>query len=396
MVDLLFKKNYSVIDFGTSKISLAVGRSGDLYAEISAIGYCEYAGFRDKEWIAPLDLEESIHLAKKDAEKKADKKIVNIYVAIPGEFTRTFFSHLSARPINIDGRITKDDIMKMIEDGKYDLPWPDDYELMHTSPVLYLLDGQSWRKSPEGQYAKDLEGFVSYTAADKVFMENITQMLDNIGMGVKGYMASPQAIGDLVYTYSEKKTVVVVDAGYYSTDILIYENGGLIIHDNISVGGYHIASDLMVKLNKDRDTAELIKKNCSIGMENIGVNKIIFDNDNNRVLIPTEDTQQVVERRIDEIVDVMIEIIDKTGMTLDNRTAIFLTGGGIAAIKGVKEFVSRRLGIIVKIFKPARPILATCMQTSVCAALEYAIKNKGIVNDKLYNKENRKYGSKYS
>lgn len=384
MVDLIIKKKYSVIDFGTSKVSIAIGQSGDLYANILGMGFCEYAGFRDNEWLAPQDLEESIVLAKREAEKNSGKRILNIYVVVPGEFTRTFFSHLSEKPINLDGRIVYSDIEKMIEDGKHDLPWPDDYELIHTDPVLYLLDGQSWRKNPAGQYARDLEGFVSYTAADKIFMQNITYLLDEIGIGVKGFMAAPKITGDLVYSTVEKKTVVVVDVGYYSTDVMIYENGGLIIHDNIPLGGYHIASDIMVKLNKDRDTAELIKRNCSIGMDNIGVNKILLDEENNRVAVPIAETQEVVERRVDEIVEIMVQMVNKTGMVLDNRVAIYLTGGGIATIKGIREYITRRLGLTVKVFKPARPILATSMQTSICAALEYTIKTKGNVNDKMH------------
>ena len=231
---MFFKKKYSVIEFGTSKISLAVGQPGDNYGDVLGIGVCEYAGFRDNEWVAPQDLSESIYLAKKDAEAQSGKKILNVYVLIPGEFTRSFFSHLSIKPINLDGRIDDEDIEKMINDGRRDLPWPDDYEMIHTDPVLYLLDGMSWRKYPAGAYAKDLECFVSYTAADRVFMDNMELMLDHEGMGVAGFIAAPKATGELIFRESEKKTVIVVDSGYFSTDILIYENGGIIIHDNIA------------------------------------------------------------------------------------------------------------------------------------------------------------------
>ena len=147
---MFFKKKYSVIEFGTSKIAIAVGQSNANRSEILGIGMCEYAGFRDNEWVAPQDLSESIFLAKKDAELQTGKKVSNVFVIIPGEFTRTFFSHLSAIPINMDSRIVDSDIDIMIEDGKKDLPWSDGYEIIHTDPVLYLLDGMSWRKNPTG------------------------------------------------------------------------------------------------------------------------------------------------------------------------------------------------------------------------------------------------------
>ena len=391
MVDLIFNTKYSVVDFGTSKVSIAIGVDGGEYADILGIGICEYAGFRDNEWLSPNDLKESIFLAKKDAEKKSGKKIVHVYVIVPGEFTRTFFSHLTTKPINLDGRITASDIDIMIEEGTHDLPWPDDYELIHTNPVLYLLDGQSWRKNPVGQYARDLESFVSYTAADKVFMENMSYLLDDLGMGVKGFMAASKVIGELIYKSCEKKTVIIVDSGYYSTDILIYENGGLILHDNIPIGGYHIASDVMIKMNTDRDTAELVKRNCSIGMDNIGISKILLDDNNNRISVPIDETQQVVENRIDEIVKSMIDLTGKTGMEVDNKVAVYLTGGGIATIKGVREFITRRIGVNAKIFRPPRPVVATSMQTSVCAGIEYTVNKKGVLKNKTNNTKIKNY-----
>ncbi len=389
---MIFKKKYSVIEFGTSKVALATGSAASNHSDIMGIGLCEYAGFRDNEWLAPEHLEESIYLAKKDAEFKTGKKILNVYVLVPGEFTRSFFSHLTSKPFNIDGRIAGVDIEKMIDDGKHDLPWPDDYEIIHVSPMLYLLDGMSWRKYPEGAYAKDLECFVSYTAADKVFMDNMTAMLDEVGMGVKGFVAAPKATGELIFKESDKKTVIIMDTGYFSTDILIYENGGIIIHDNIPIGGYHIASDIMVKLGLDRDRAEFVKKSCSIGMDNIGVNKVIVDEDGTRISFPTGDTQEIIEARVDEITDIMMQMIGKSGMQVSNRTVLFLTGGGIAQIKGIREYITRTTRLSTRVFTPSRPIISTPMQTGVCAGLEYVISTKGLVNNiDFYNYENNDY-----
>jgi len=389
---LFFKKKYSVIEFGTSKIAIATGQVGSNDSDILGIGMCEYAGFRDNEWLAPNALAESVYLAKKDLEMQIRKKIYNAFVMIPGEFTRSFFSHLSTKPINMDGRIVASDITRTIEEGKHDLPWPDDYEIIHINPVLYLLDGMSWRKYPEGAYAKDLECFVSYTAADKIFMQNMKYMLDEVGLGVDGFLAAPKAVGDLIFKQSEKKTVIILDSGYYSTDILIYENGGIIIHESIPIGGYHIASDIMVKLGLDRDRAEFVKKNCSIGMDNIGVNKVIVDEDGTRISFPIGETQELIEARLDEISEIMLSLIDKTGMTVDNRTAVYVTGGGIAAIKGIREYVTRMTKINTKIFTPPRPIVSTPMQTGVCAGLEYVISTKGLVNDIDFNNyENNDY-----
>ena len=376
---MLLNKIYNVIDFGTSKISIASGKLNGNEVNFYGLGVCEYAGFRDGEWLAPQDLEESIMLAKLDAESQTGRKIHSAYVAIPGEFSRTFFTHVESKPINLDGRIVESDIENLMKQGEASLPWPDDYEVMHRTPVLYRLDGQSWRRDPTGQFARDLEAYISYTAVDTVFMKDMELLLDDMGIGAVGFISTPKTTTETIASESDRQTIIVIDSGYYTTDIMVYENGGLIVHDNIPLGGYHITADLMVKFNQYREIAEKIKRNCSIGMDSVGLDKIMVNEDKEKITFSVNDAQVIIEGRIMEILTSTLQAIQKTGMDVDNRVGVYLTGGGIAMIKGVREFMSRNLGVTVRTYRPKRPIQANSTMTSVCSGLEYIARHRGRV-----------------
>jgi len=387
---LIFGKTHHIIDFGTSKISVAAARKNGKDVEFLGMGFCEYAGFRDGEWVAPQDLEESIYLAVKDCEQNSGKKIRKIGVVIPGEFTRSFFSNVAVRIINMDGHITENDVRNLLKEGEASLPWPDDYQLIDTKPVMYFLDGQSRRQSPVGQYARDLEAFLSYTASDIIFMHDIENLLDGIGIGTEKFVPSVISTPWLIGKNSEKTTLAIIDSGYYSTDFIIYENGGVILHDNVPIGGYHLASDIMVKLGCDPDSAEKIKRSSIIGIDPIAADKIIVKGDEQKLSFDVEEVQYIIENRIYEISQIMLQNIEKTGMTVDSRLGIFITGGGISQIRGCREYMMRILGGNVKTFKPGRPVLATAMQTSICAGLEFMINIKDNINHMSFNRFNSK------
>ena len=127
-------------------------------------------------------------------------------------------------------------------------------------------------------------------------------------------------------------------------------------------------------------------------MDNIGVNKVIVDDEGNRISFPTGATQEIIEARVDELTGIMMEMVDKTGMSVDNRSVVYITGGGIASIKGIREYIARMIKINTKIFTPPRPIVSSPMQASVCAGLEYVITTKGLVNKNNFEKfENNNY-----
>ena len=377
---MIFDKTTAVIDFGTSKISTIVAKKRDYEVEYLGLGVCEYAGFRNGAWLAPEDLEESIYLSKNDAESQSKKKIRKVSVIIPGEWCVTVFVKVEVKTDDLGGRISQIDIDSLINAGVKQVNWPEDYTVINAQPVVYLLDGLSRRHSPLGHLARVVEAYISITAVDLIFMQDIEELLDKLGIGVNEFIPSTESMARYINEHSRKKTNIVIDSGYYSTDIIICEETKVIAHRNLPIGGFHITSDIMSFLDKDTYTAELIKRNCSIGMDSLGINKIMLDGNNRKIQFPIDRTQEIITNRLHEIMSIVLGDAQRNGVEINNRCGVFLTGGGIVRMQGARGICSKMINENISILKPSKPIQANEQYTSVCAGMDYILdeNHKGI------------------
>ena len=370
---MIFDKTTAVMDFGTSKISTLIGKNTNYGVEYYGLGVCEYAGFRNGVWQAPQDLEESIYLSKRDAENQNSKKIRKVNVVIPGEWCLTCFVKAEVLTDDLSGRISEIDVENLIKAGMEQVSWPEEYTVINAQPVVYLLDGINRRVSPVGQFARVVEAYVSFTAVDTVFMQDISDILDRLGIGVDSFIPVTASYSQYINNHSSKKSNIIIDSGYYSTDIIICEDEKVIAHRNVPIGGFHITSDLMVYLEKDIYTAELIKRNVAVGMDSLGLNKIMLDGDNGRVQFPVDKAQTVVMNRLNEIISTVIGDANRVGVEINNRCGVYITGGGISRMQGARGMCSKMLGENINILKPARPIQANVQFTSLCASMDYIL-----------------------
>lgn len=384
---MIFDRTTAVMDFGTSKISTLIGKNTNYGVEYYGLGVCEYAGFRNGSWMAHQDLEESIFLSKKDAESQNRKRIKQVSVIIPGEWCLTCFVKAEVLTDDLSGKITQKDIDNLINAGIAQVNWPEDYTVINAQPVVYLLDGLSRRLSPVGHHARVIEAYISYTAVDMVFMQDITEILDRLGIGVKEFIPSTDSIAKYISNHSSKKTNIVIDSGYYSTDLVICEEEKVISHRNIPIGGFHITSDLMVFLDKDIYTAELIKRNVAVGMDSLGLNKIMLDGKSGKIQFPVDKAQSVITNRLNEIISIVKGDAQRVGVEINNRCGVYITGGGISRMQGARGMCSKMLGENINILKPTRPIQANVQYASLCAGLDYVLDEdiKGI-SLKSFNK----------
>ncbi|MBN2879684.1 MAG: hypothetical protein JXN65_08655 [Clostridia bacterium] len=387
---MIFDRTTAVIDFGTSKISTLIAKKKDFQVEYYGLGVCEYAGFRNGTWLAPEDLEESIFLSKKDAESQNGRKIRQVNAVIPGEWCLTCFVKSEVITEDLGGKISAADIENLIKSGISQVVLPEGYTVIKAQPVIYMLDGLSRRQDPVGHHARALEAYISFTAVDTVFMQDISDILDRLGIGVNEFIPSTISMARYVSSHSSKKTNIIIDSGYYSTDIIICEEDKIISHRNLATGGFHITSDLMVYLEKDIYTAELIKRNSSVGMDSLGLNKIMMDKENGKIQFPVDKAQDVITNRLKEIMSIVEGDAERNGVEINNRCGIYLTGGGIARMQGARGMCSNMIGENISILEPSRPIQANVQYTSLCAAMDYILdeNNRGI-SLKSYNSRKR-------
>ena len=96
------KSTIAAIDFGTCKIvTLVAETSGTQRCDIIGAGIAAYDGFLDGEWNNTVMLNEAIQKSITEAETQSKRKIREINVGVPGEFTRVYAVETS---VTIQGR----------------------------------------------------------------------------------------------------------------------------------------------------------------------------------------------------------------------------------------------------------------------------------------------------
>ena len=104
-------------------------------------------------------------------------------------------------------------------------------------------------QDPAGQMCSEVTAYLSCISADGLFMESIEELLGEMGLGVVEYVAAPLSTGRMVAeSVPPDHTVIVIDSGYFTSDLIVIRNGSVLHHENIELGGGHITSDLAVEL----------------------------------------------------------------------------------------------------------------------------------------------------
>lgn len=360
----------AAIDFGTSKIAVVAGRLDERNAlRVSGAGQQFYAGFRDDEWLDVEALEEAILSARKAAEKQHGHRIRDMFVAVPGEYVKVAFNRAEVEIRGRSGTVERDDIEELIA-ATGDFDYPDGYVPLHRTPVAYVMDGQTRYRPPLGEKTRHLCGYVSHVLALESFVEDVGATLSSLGIGVLGMVAAPMGTGYLVRSENEqRRTAIVIDAGHFSTDVIVAEGDGLVFHENLPVGGATITKDISLLLNIPPEEAEKLKRQLVLG-----IHRGEFVSDRRS---PTEgyiaDAQEIAETRVWDLADKIADVLANIGISYDNQTGVYLTGGGLGMLRGARDILSSSIGRMVKTYTHQSPMLGGPAFTTAAGSLYYAL-----------------------
>jgi cell division protein FtsA len=191
-------------------------------------------------------------------------------------------------------------------------------------------------------------------------------------------IAGPVGTGYLVRMDNEaKRTAVVIDAGHFSTDIIVAEGEGLVFHQNIPTGGNAITRDVSLMLNISAEEAEQLKRKLVLGIHR----EDGFSERHNRDNIL--EAQQIAENRVWDMADQAAVALADIGINYDSQTGVYLTGGALGCIRGTKDILSATLGRIVKPYSHSSPMLGGPAFTAAAGTLFYALNvlQRGAVSD---------------
>ncbi len=333
----------TIIEIGTSKVVSVICEAGpNDETHILGSASVNYPGYKNRNWVDRHGVAPAIIEAIREAEKIAGRKAKSVHVGIPADFLKV---ELRKVEIEFNGQknITQEDIDGLYKIGRSKLQVPKDYMMIHRCPIAYKLDDARKTMEPLSKRAKKLSAIISYVLAERWFASGIAKILLKYGYTASTFIGASYAEA-LRYIPEDKRDqgAVMIDIGASSTCVMVVRGDGLTYHKVLPFGGNNITDDIIKVLNIKRHVAEELKKRAIYGLSLSEDDCYeVCDRDTYKFeRFPAYKVQAIIEARLKEMLDVIVNALDNSGCNLPHYVPVFVTGG-TASMRGLREFVQK-------------------------------------------------------
>mgnify|MGYP004455955471 FL=1 len=326
------RKIMSSLDIGYASIKLIVAEINKkkLYVLTSSIVNNDAV---KKDMTIDYDiLEGIIKKLLSDAKEKLGIEIKKTLLTIPTDSASFTINRARIDIKNEDNLITTDDMIKVVNlSGKNVVQ--DNMELVNITPLYYTLDDSSKTDIPVNTFSRSLEVKSIITSSSKDDVYKYLKVLDNLGVSVVDI--SYDVVGNYFAFKSDDMDTtcgIIIDIGYLSTSISVYNKGVLVNTLKIKVGSLNVLKDISYIYKISLDSAKEVYKKLGLGSSKNANNleKIeLKDNNGDKLIINQVNLSEIIESRVQEILSMAKKQIN----TLTKRQISYIIcTGGIANI----------------------------------------------------------------
>ena len=347
------KTQIAAIEFGTSKIVTMIAQAGSMdRLDIIGSGTVPYDGFSDGDWNTPGQMIQRVGDSIAAAELEANSKIKEIYVGVPGEYI-----HVSAceTEVELPEGAVDDAAINAVQDAAADLLHISEMGglVMHRTPAWFIVDDGKKTMSPGGKRGTRLRAMTTFVIADPQFIEDVSEMLGQHDITILGFLSPSLGESLLVLSLEERdRGALLIDVGYLNTELSVVEGDAIVYHAILPRGGGHITADLAMGLRIPMKAAEQIKRNYVFNPDEFDMDSFseVYDESGRRKTIPRKVVSEIVEQSFKELADMIeLTIANDAGQYMGKRSQVYLTGGGIALMRGAKEALAAVIARPIKI-----------------------------------------------
>lgn len=366
----MYKDMVSVMDFGSSKITVLVGqREVNKSIRLLASAEYEYEGFAGGEFIDIASLKVAMTKSIEDVERQLGCDIRDIFVGVPAEFcfaydkllTKAFPKKTKITAKLVDSLFLEDD-----ESNPY---------LTHTvinkSSLFYIINDENKTNQPLGMIANKLQTRAGYILVENKFKLIVGGILE--GLDIKNYDFISSSLAEADYLLPESKRnegAIIVDCGYISTSVAQALGDGLKELKSFSMGGGFITADISKAFEIPFEEAEELKAQAIITLNPMGVE---YYQTNSGKKFSIKAVNELILNRVDKILVMIGKCLDTFAMALPKYIPIYMTGGGLNYIEGIKDYFRKTLDRPVEFIAPKLLLYAKPDLSSSISLLDMAL-----------------------
>ncbi|MDR1551223.1 MAG: cell division protein FtsA [Holosporaceae bacterium] len=345
----------TVLDIGSTKVCCCIANTfADGHFEIIGIGCCVCGGVKAGVIVDMKSVERSIANAVENAENIANFRVKSVYVSISGKGVESRIANVG---LNIGGRVVKsEDLMSLFE---YCEQETEERAVIHSIPVFYSVDSLHGVMNPIGMIAKNLSVRMNLTTAPKVQLDNLLICLARCHLDPVEIVSAVYASGLCVVDEEDLlSNQIVIDFGGETTSIGFFYRGTFSGMEVIPLGGSNITADIAYGLDTSLANAERLKTLYGSAFASIQDGRevvfapVIEDDENviNLQQIPKNSLNQIIQARVEEILDLVKKKINASAFTNDFSRSVIITGGG-SLLSGIRGFASSVMNKRIKVKK---------------------------------------------
>ena len=365
----IFTKDIAVLDVSSRLISAIVGvKKAQSVFCIKSVVEKEHSGYEQGEWFDADDTRSVAISVLKEAMLSAESRSKRIYIGVPAEFT-TVVKKDVVITLDRERRVIDADIDFLLKKG--DTFEGSNYALINSSPISFQVNtSDKFYRDARGLVASKVTGTISYILCEKSFIRFFDEIVASLGFKDVKYISTAWAEGISLFEKEERdEPYMLVDIGYISSSVIIGKGEGVEVMRSFSLGGGHISADMCEALDIDFELAERAREQIDLNLTYQENAVLVGDGEQN---VYGADASEVVKSKLDLFAEIIYDILEQSNIKLSPYAPIYLTGEGVASIRGVKKYLSTTLGINVDIVMPKLPGYAKPCNSSKISLLVIA------------------------
>ncbi len=347
------------LDIGTAKVCAVIGRIDEHgRTEICGVGQAPSGGVKGGVIININSTAEAIKKAVEEAEYTAGcDDITSVIVGISGQHIKGEESNGVVSITRGDRTISREEVERVIRQSQTVVAVPYDRQIMHILDRSYSVDHQTGIKTPIGMTGRRLEALVHVITGQTTHIQNMRKAVEQSGYvcDEREIIFSPLATASSVLDPNEQEMgVALVDIGAGTTDILVYQDGGIVCSCVLPVGGSYVTSDISHGIKTPLEAAEMIKKTygCAVlelvdPAEQLEVPSVGGRAPRN---LYRQELTQIIGPRVAEIMEMIDQELSPRKDMLG--AGIVFTGGG-SMLRGTIEVAEKVLNLPARLGIPS-------------------------------------------
>ena len=334
------------LDIGTSSLKVVVAENKGGHPILRLVFKEPSAGMRKGTIVDLAEASQAINRALAKVKKLSKAAVKNVYINIGTPQAKSQVSRGIVAVSRADTEIYRDDVDRAVKASQAVNLSPN-RTIIHNVTREFVVDGVGDIPDPQGLSGSRLEVQSLVIDAFSPHVKSLVKAVELAGGEMAGLVFSPLVASRAALSRSQKDLgVALVDVGFGTTGLAIYEESKLLSAVKFPVGASNISNDLAVGLKMPVPAAENLKLNYGYALardvghkESIDLKKFYPEA---KGTVSRRFVAEIIESRLAEILDFVNNELKLLGDRGKLPGGVVLVGGG-AKMPGLSDLVKQEL-----------------------------------------------------